>query len=305
MHLMKNRDRALGAMVGLAIGDALGAPVEFRDRDTFALVTDMMPGGYFRLPAGAWTDDTAMALCLLDSLTYGRPFDPKDLLDRFLGWMERNENTSTGKCIGIGQNTFAVLGNYRRTGSTIAPKVNGRSDGNGALMRVAPVAICHWHDLPAAQEIAAVQSRTTHCSALSEQACSVMMDILCGLISGREWEQVTVGLGGAGVLPELTVILQGSWKSKERNSVRSTGYILDTLEAALWAVETTGSFEDALIAAVNLGHDADTVGAVTGQIAGGRYGFEAIPQRWLDHLIGLSDIKERIEILWQRSPISS
>jgi ADP-ribosyl-[dinitrogen reductase] hydrolase len=132
-----------------------------------------------------------------------------------------------------------------------------------------------------------------------------MMDILCGLISGREWEQVTVGLGGAGVLPELTVILQGSWKSKERNSVRSTGYILDTLEAALWAVETTGSFEDALIAAVNLGHDADTVGAVTGQIAGGRYGFEAIPQRWLDHLIGLSDIKERIEILWQRSPISS
>jgi ADP-ribosyl-[dinitrogen reductase] hydrolase len=77
------------------------------------------------------------------------------------------------------------------------------------------------------------------------------------------------------------------------------------LEAALWAVETTGSFEDALIAAVNLGHDADTVGAVTGQIAGARYGFEAIPQRWLDHLIGLSDIKERIEILWQRSPISS
>lgn len=113
MHLMKNRDRALGAMVGLAIGDALGAPVEFRDRDTFALVTDMMPGGYFRLPAGAWTDDTAMALCLLDSLTYGRPFDPKDLLDRFLGWMEQNENTSTGKCIGIGQNTLIGLSDIK------------------------------------------------------------------------------------------------------------------------------------------------------------------------------------------------
>lgn len=96
----------------------------------------MLAGGYFKLPAGAWTDDTAMALCLADSLLHDGNLDAKDLLDRFLGWIYENENTSTGQCVGVGQNTFAVLGNYRRTGTLTAPPVKGRSDGNGALMRL-------------------------------------------------------------------------------------------------------------------------------------------------------------------------
>ena len=139
--------RATGALVGLAIGDALGAPVEFQRRGSFQLVTDMMSGGYFRLPAGAWTDDTAQALCLANSLLEHPDFSAGDFLDRLWGWMERGENTSTGIAIGVGQNTLRVMGNYRRTGALLAPRMPGKADGNGALMRLAPVACLHWRDM--------------------------------------------------------------------------------------------------------------------------------------------------------------
>ena len=141
------RAGSLAAVVGLAIGDALGAPFEFKARDCFPPVTEMMAGGYFRLPAGAWTDDTAMALCLTESLNHASDFDAQDLLNRFLRCMDSNDNTSTGKCIGVRQNTLTVLGHYRRTSEVIAPPIKGRSDGNGALLRVAPVAVQHWSNL--------------------------------------------------------------------------------------------------------------------------------------------------------------
>ncbi len=292
------RGRALGALVGLAVGDALGAPVEFKARDSFPPVTEMMAGGYFRLPAGAWTDDTAMALCLAESLNHAPDFDAQDLLNRFLRWMDAHENTSTGKCIGVGQNTLAVLGHYRRTGEVVAPPIKGRSDGNGALMRVAPVAVRHWSDLTKAREIATAQSRATHCSIFSEQICVAMMDILTGLIAGKSWSVVTGDITSLEVSSEIKPIFQGSWRDKNRDQISSSGYVVDTFEAALWAIESTGTFEEAVIAAVNLGHDADTVGAVAGQLAGARYGIDAIPQRWLQCLIKLDEIQERFDCLW-------
>ena len=295
------RGRALGAVVGLAVGDALGAPVEFKARDSFPPVTEMMAGGYFRLPAGAWTDDTAMALCLAESLNHAPDFDAQDLLNRFLRWMDAHENTSTGKCIGVGQNTLAVLGHYRRTGEVVAPPIKGRSDGNGALMRVAPVAVRHWSDLTKAREIAAAQSRATHCSIFSEQICVAMMDILTGLIAGKSWSVVTGDITSLEVASEIKHIFQGSWKDKSRDQISSSGYVVDTFEAALWAVESTGTFEEAVIAAVNLGHDADTVGAVAGQLAGALYGIDAIPQRWLQCLIKLDEIQDRFDCLWSSS----
>jgi ADP-ribosyl-[dinitrogen reductase] hydrolase len=212
--------------------------------------------------------------------------------------MDSHENTSTGKCVGVGQNTLAVLGNYRRTGAVVAPYIKGRSDGNGALMRVAPVAVRHWSDLTRARKIAGEQSRTTHCSALSEQICIAMMDILTGLISGNSWSGSTGEITSHEVAPENEVVFQGSWKHKVRDEISSSGYVVDTFEAALWAVESTTTFEDALIAAVNLGHDADTVGAVAGQLAGARYGIDAIPQRWLHCLIKVGLIQERFDRLW-------
>ena len=279
------QDRARGALVGLAIGDALGAPVEFKERDTFPEVREMLAGGYFKLPAGAWTDDTAMALCLADSLLHDGELDATDLLNRFLGWIYANENTSTGQCIGVGQNTFAVLGNYRRTGALVAPPVKGRSDGNGALMRLAPVACRHWSNPLKARAIARFQSRTTHASELSAAACDAMVSMLCDLIAGQSWQEALANISTDPWPEEIGAVLSGSWQDKSREEISSSGYVVHTFEAALWAVGTTLSFEDALVAAVNLGHDADTVGAVAGQLAGARYGIRAIPARWSELLI--------------------
>lgn len=245
----------------------------------------MLAGGYFKLPAGAWTDDTAMALCLADSLLHDGELDAADLLNRFLGWIYANENTSTGQCIGVGQNTFAVLGNYRRTGALVAPPVKGRSDGNGALMRLAPVACRHWSNPLKARAIARFQSRTTHASELSAAACDAMASMLCDLIAGRSWQEALANISTDPWPEEIGAVLSGSWQDKSREEISSSGYVVHTFEAALWAVGTTFSFEDALVAAVNLGHDADTVGAVAGQLAGARYGVRAIPIRWSELLI--------------------
>jgi ADP-ribosyl-[dinitrogen reductase] hydrolase len=299
------QERARGAMVGLAIGDALGAPVEFKDRDSFPEVREMLAGGYFKLPAGAWTDDTAMALCLADSLIHDSDLDARDLLNRFLGWIYANENTSNGQCIGVGQNTFAVLGNYRRTGALTAPPIKGRSDGNGALMRLAPVACRHWADPTKARLIARSQSYTTHASELSAAACDAVAAILCDLIAGQPWQDALSGITNDIWPEEIRTILAGSW-NKPRNEILSSGYVVHTLEAALWAVGTTANFEEALIAAVNLGNDADTVGAVAGQLAGARYGIRAVPSRWSDMLIDCDkiDIKARNLITASGGPLT-
>ncbi len=277
-------DRSVGALLGLAIGDALGAPVEFKRRDTFEPVTDMRSGGYFKLPAGAWTDDTAMALCLAQSLIAYPHLDQKDLLDRFCLWASKGENTSTGVCVGIGQNTLRVLGNFHRTGALNAPETRQKSDGNGAAMRLAPVAIRHWHDPVEARRIADLQSRTTHYSKLSAAACEYLAATLCALISGQEWTPATRPTANTSWPDEVRAFASEDWHKRDRDSISSTGFVVHTLEAALWAVDTTNSFEAAMLKAVNLGDDADSVGAVAGQLAGARYGLSAIPLKWRDTL---------------------
>lgn len=294
-------NRILGALIGLAVGDALGAPVEFKDRGSFTLISEMMAGGYFRLPAGAWTDDTAMALCLTDSLLHKADLDPEDLLDRFLRWVDNSENTSTGRCIGIGQNTFVTLGNYRRTRNTLAPPVKGRSDGNGSLMRVAPVACRHWSNRTEARRIARAQSYTTHASELAAAACEAMTSLQCDLMSGRSLNEALISIADRSWPDAIAEVLHGSWKVKSTETIRSSGYVVETLEAALWAVETTSTFEDALVRAVNLGHDADTVGAVTGQLAGALYGVDAIPMRWRGRLLKLDYIEQKARELMRAS----
>ena len=286
-------DRALGAFVGLAIGDALGAPVEFCRRDTFEPVTGMRAGGYFKLPAGAWTDDTAMALCLAESLIEHPELDQKHLLDHFCLWADKGVNTSTGVCVGIGQNTLRVLGNYHRKGELFAPETRQKSDGNGAIMRLAPVAARHWRAPLEAKRIAAQQSRATHYSDLSAGACEALVLALCSLISGDAWEQASKP-DHADHWPEsIKAIAHENWDERDRDSIHSTGFVVHTLEAAMWAVDTTSSFAAALLKAVNLGDDADSVGAVAGQLAGARYGLTGILQNWLNVLLH----RERIEAI--------
>ncbi len=294
-------DRAIGALVGLAVGDALGAPVEFCRRDTFEPVSEMRAGGNFRLPAGAWTDDTAMALCLAESLIEHPEIDTKDLLDRFCRWAGQGENTSTGVCVGIGQNTLRVLGNFHRTGTLLAPETRQKSDGNGAAMRLAPVAIRHWNNSIVVRRTAVLQSRTTHYSEISAGACECLASILAALIEGVTWSDAIFAAKNSSWPEEVQSIVNEDWSARNRDSISSSGFVVHTLEAALWAVETTSSFEDALIKAVNLGDDADSVGAVTGQLAGARYGRRAIPDRWTKHLHSLGEIEVLAKALFQLS----
>lgn len=275
-------DRARGAFLGLAVGDALGATLEFEPRDTHPLHTEMLGGGPFNLKPGQWTDDTSMALALAESLIAHPDFDPTDLMRRFVAWAEDGTYSCTGTCFDIGLTTRQALSRFMRTGDPFAGSTAPDTAGNGSLMRVAPVALRALDDDARAVRIARDQSRTTHAAAEAVEACDLFVRILREAIQGagkdalrsRPWNGTA----------RIRDIAAGTWRGKARSQIKSSGYVIDTLEAALWCTDQAASFEEALVLAVNLAGDADTVGAVTGQIAGAVFGASAIPQRWLGPL---------------------
>ena len=274
--LSKKHDCSAGSFVGLAIGDALGAPVEFCRRGTFQEVTDYRAGGKFNLPAGAWTDDTAMSLCLAQSLINEDEFNPRDLLERFSRWLEFGENTSTGKCVGVGQNTLRTLGDFRRSGNLQAAKVGLRNDGNGSLMRLASVAFYADAPLEKVREVANQQSKTTHASDIASECCQFLPELVRRLSEGQSYSDAKEKCTEHDWSRSLKSILEQDYLTVKPDEIKAEGNVIDTLQCALWAVENSKSFEEAVLKAVNLGDDADTVGAVTGQIAGARDGYSNI-----------------------------
>lgn len=267
-------NRAKGCLVGLAVGDALGTTLEFSKRDSLPPVTDMVGGGPFHLKPGEWTDDTSMALCLAESLLERNSFNPYTMMDSFMDWMREGHNSVTGKCFDIGITTRAAIQNYIDEGIPLDGPSDPRSAGNGSIMRLAPTVLFFLDDRERAIEFSIHQSRPTHAAPEVLDACALMASILHESITGQS--------GWPPVLKEAKIvdIADQTYLAKERDDIRSSGYVVDTLEAALWAVAKTDNFRDALLLAVNLGDDADTVGAVTGQIAGAKYGYEAIPVEW-------------------------
>ena len=276
-------DRARGAMLGLAVGDALGTTLEFSTRDQHPHHTEMTGGGPFRLKPGQWTDDTSMALALAESLIAHPGLDARDLMDRFVAWWRTGEYSCTGTCFDIGIATREALSRYASSGNPFSGSTDPRSAGNGSLMRLAPAVLRALDDPAAARRLAAEQSRTTHAAPQTVEACTFFAGLLLAAIQGvprvellspRAWN------GDAAI----TAIAGGDWRGRPRSTIRSSGYVVHTLEAALWAVDRTESFEEALVLAVNLGDDADSVGAVTGQLAGALHGMGGIPARWLEPL---------------------
>lgn len=277
-------DRVAGAFVGLAIGDALGAPVEFADRGTFEPVTSYRSGGRFNLPAGAWTDDTAMALCLAQSMIEKRTLDSGDLLNRFCDWAENGTNTSTGISVGIGQNTLRVLGDFRRNGYLEALPFGAKNDGNGSLMRLAPVSCFAKDDIEEAVALAGLQSRATHASRHAEECCQILAELLCHLINETSLPSAISQTHKRQVNSKISEMMHRNIVDESEDDIRSGGYVIDTLHAALWSNLTTDSFEGAVLRASNLGDDADTTAAVAGQIAGAMYGYSNIPKDLKDGL---------------------
>lgn len=277
-------DRALGALLGLAVGDAVGTTLEFSRRDDRSKpLTDMIGGGPFRLRAGQWTDDTAMALALAHSLEADPSLDPKDLMDRFVSWWNTGEYSCTGSCFDIGNATRASLERWLRFGDPYSGSTDPNSAGNGSLMRLAPVVLRHWRDGPKRRDVAARQSQTTHAAQEAVDACILYADILAAAIAGRVRAEVLAPRTFVGAA-KIEEIARGSWRGKPRRDVRGSGYVVHALEAALWCVASTADFRGAILRAANLGEDADTTAAIAGQLAGALYGAKGIPQDWLEKL---------------------
>jgi ADP-ribosyl-[dinitrogen reductase] hydrolase len=270
-------DRALSALFGLAIGDALGAPLEFALRDSQPFIRDFVGGGPFNLRPGEWTDDTAMALCLADSLIAHHGLDEVDLMSRFVRWWRHGENSVNGRCFDIGRTTSQALAGFERTGEIHVDEYSD-SAGDGAIMRLSPAAVFGGGDFSLDLRLAVRQGQITHGSILAVQASIHFADLL---LSAREGKPKSYLFDHRLIFTEsqrLGEIGVGLYRHKSGDEIRSSSFVLDTLEAALWSVFTTSTFEEALVTAVNLGGDADTVGAVTGQLAGALYGASAIPQ---------------------------
>lgn len=273
------RARARGALLGLAIGDAVGTTLEFKARDQCQRLTDMIGGGPFGLKAGQWTDDTAMALALADSLLDDPSLREEDVMRRFVSWLEKGTYSCTGRCFDIGITTRQALESWKHTGDPIAGSTDPMSAGNGSLMRLAPVAVRHFGDRAKLRDVAARQSRTTHGASEAVDACVLYAEMLADAIEGRPRSEV-LRARDAHYSGKIAQIALGSWRGLPRNRIKSSGYVAHSLEASLWSVGRTASFESAVLLAANLAEDADTTAAITGQLAGALYGEDGIPARW-------------------------
>jgi ADP-ribosyl-[dinitrogen reductase] hydrolase len=288
------RDRALGCFLGLAIGDAVGTTLEFTARDSVPPLIDMVGGGPFKLAPGEWTDDTTMALCLAETLVAKDTVDQDDFMHRLRGWLERGENTVPGRCFDIGVTTRAAIERFAANGFAAAGSIAPDSAGNACLSRLAPLAIRFAADPDLAALQAQKQSRTTHGAMECLDACKLFVAQLIDALNGADKDAAT-RQRVMGLAPRLLFISAGEWRQKTRAQIRSSGYVVHTLEAALWAVWQADNFRDTVLVAANLGDDADSVAAVAGQLAGALYGASGIPPEWLARLAW----RERIEALAQ------
>ncbi len=288
--------RKRGAFLGMAIGDALGAAVEFKMPGSFAEVTSFRGGGPHGLGPGEWTDDTSMALALADSIVH-QGWDLSDQLSRYIDWRENGRYSVNGRCFDIGITVSSALSAFRRDGDPLTcASSDDRSSGNGSIMRLAPVPI-HFFDLfpdriDLLLRMADESSITTHASPQCRSACRYMTLILCGLMSGERREDVLSGhwqplqqlMKLEPLHPAVQEIAAGSYRNRNPPDIRGSGYVVHTLEASLWAFHNADSFDQAVLRVVNLGEDADTTGAVCGQIAGAHWGVDGVPGHWLDNL---------------------
>ena len=295
-------DRARGALLGLAAGDAVGTTVEFKPRGSFAPLTDMVGGGPFDLLPGQWTDDTSMALCLAASLL-DNGFDLHDQMQRYVRWHDEGYMSSNGRCFDIGMATSSALERFRRTGNPVAGSRDPGSAGNGSIMRLAPVPI-HYLDTPdLAIEMSAAQSTTTHRAPECLVACRLLAEVLVRALQGKSKDEVlapstqTLPMSGA-----LESIARGDYQAKAEDQIKGSGYVVQSLEAALWCFWQTDSFEACVLRAANLGDDADTTAAVAGQVAGAFYGESGIPAHWLGKLAMAGDIGRWAEQLVLQKP---
>ena len=288
--------RYRGSLLGLAAGDALGTTVEFCQPGSFKPVETIIGGGTFSLAPGQWTDDTSMALCLAESLVERNGFDARDQMERYCRWHREGYMSSTGHCFDIGGATRAALIRFAGKAWKHEPpsptpycgSTDPNTAGNGSIMRLAPVPLFFARRPREAVLRSADSSRTTHAAPAAVDACRYLAALIVGAVRGESKETLlgdhyspVAGLWHQAPLARsIAEVAGGSFKRRSPPEIQGTGFVVKSLEAALWAFAQSDDFRTGALLAVNLGDDADTTGAVYGQLAGAYYGEDAIPAEW-------------------------
>lgn len=304
---IRRQERFRGCLLGLAAGDALGTTLEFKEPGRFEPIDDMVGGGPFNLQPGQWTDDTSMALCLATSLLECDGFDPRDQMQRYVRWWREGYLSSTGACFDIGITIRGALSRFMKDGKPYAGSTDPNTAGNGSLMRLAPVPMYYANMPKDAIDQCAESSRTTHGAIEAVDACRFYAGLLVGALNGTDrdtllssgFSPAPSGWDEEPLTPKIERISRGSYKDKQPPEIRGKGYVVDSLEAALWAFYCSTNFRDGALLAVNLGDDADTTGAIYGQLAGAYYGVESIPRLWREKLAQNREIELLADRLYQ------
>lgn len=267
--MISMKSRYLGSMLGLAVGDALGAPVEFKARGSFPPVTEMAAGGPFSLKKGQWTDDTSLALCLGLSLVEKNGFDPYDQIERYIKWFREGYMSCTGNCFDIGNTTKAALLRYEENKDIYAGSVDDPPT-NGSLMRLAPVPLFYFKNLEETIKYAGLSSKVTHAPINCIKTCEDLALYIHRALEGKSKIEI---------FKDSTIDF-----TKTYEQVSGKGTAIECLEGAMWCFYHSLTFDEGVKLAVNLGDDTDTTAAVFGQIAGSFYGVEGIPEYLLSDL---------------------
>jgi ADP-ribosyl-[dinitrogen reductase] hydrolase len=296
--------KVIGGVLGFAVGDALGVPYEFKSRTEVQLVSKMTGYGSHKQPPGSWSDDSSMTFCLMEDLIEG--YDIERLKERFCNWYYYGEWTHNNKLpFDIGQSTFKALSKikagivYGETGL-----VDEKSNGNGSVMRVIPLCYALIHETadikyPLIEEVSGI----THAHIRSKIACSIYVETGIQLLLGntpfkayenmkKEIVQYYEGRGVGEELKRFERILKQDISTLQLSDIESSGYVVDSLEASLWSFLTTTNYKEAVLRAVRLGLDTDTIGAMTGGLAGLYYGEQSIPSKWRKIIARKRDIDE-------------
>ncbi len=298
-----------GSLLGLAAADAVGTTLEFKPPGSFTPIDDMIGGGPFRLEPGQWTDDTSMALCLAVSLVEKQAFDSADQMERYLRWYKEGYMSSNGRCFDIGNTVRDALHRYQQTGDPFAGSTDPYSAGNGSIMRLASVPMFYGRNPVQAIVQSGQSSRTTHGAETAVDACRYFGGLIWGALHGAEKDQLLAShyapVAGYwdqhGLTAVIDEIAAGSFKNRQPPDIQGSGYVVKSLEAALWAFYHSDNFRDGCLLAANLGDDADTTAAVYGQLAGAFYGEQAIPAAWQEKLALRSTIESLADRLLELS----
>ena len=302
-------DKYKGCLMGLAVGDAIGTTSEFKPPNTFDPTPRMIGGGPFNLEAGQWTDDTSMTLCLGQSLIDTYPnFNIQDQLQKYWKWYKEGYMSSNGKCFDIGITTASALTKWKRSGGELRAPDTPTSSGNGSIMRLAPIPMRYLTNKNHMILMSEWSSKSTHASQMCIESCIVLSLIISGALLGKSKQEICSSMYGKEFLPYqdkikspevLSIWRDCAYKNKTKEQISGKGFVITTLECALWSFWNAGNYRDTIGLCYERGHDTDTTCAVAGSIAGAYYGYDGIPKEWKNKIAKKELILEMSETLFK------